>query len=155
MNDLSNRISTVIDLNAHDAQQPEGTSTLAVARAIHKASWDHNPGRAVTDIPFFDALNVPAQVMLCDMAVAGEMIWDRYAAERLEHQLWTVAETYFELYTNKHPLSSEGYADWESAPKDLKAFWYRVAEDSHKAFLEHKHKPRAEAWMELSYGDLS
>lgn len=143
-------ISTALNINADEQQQQEGTSTLDIARAIHRASWKYNEGRTISDIPFFDNLNVAAQVLLADMAVAAEMIFDRYSHETQELQLWNVANVLFEIYTNKHPLSSEGYGDWDSAPADLKLFWHRVAEDCMTTYQDVKHKPRGEAWMDLS-----
>lgn len=142
--------SESIGVNADEQQQQEGTSTLDIARAIHRASWEFNEGRTSTDILLFDNLGVPSQVMLSDMAVAAELIFDHYSHEPKDLQLWNVAETYFEIYTNKHPLSSEGFADWNSAPKDLKAFWYRIAERSLQEHETVKHKRRATSWMEIN-----
>jgi len=142
-------ISTALNINADEQQQQEGTSTLDIARAIHRASWKYNEGRTISDIPFFDNLNVAAQVLLADMAVSAELIFDRYSHETRELQLWNVANVLFEIYTNKHPLSSEGYGDWDSAPTDLKLFWFRVAEDCQEEYDKVKHKPRGESWMEI------
>lgn len=139
--------SISIGVSADHENVPEGTSTLDVARAIHRASWVHNPGRTITDIPFFDNLSVPAQVLLCDSAYVVEMICDRYADEDSDLLEWNVAEALFGVYLN-HPLSSEGAADWISAPRDLKHYWKNLARSAIEEYRLKKDKKRAEPWWE-------
>lgn len=138
-------LNPVIDHNV------EGTSTMALARELHRSSWVHNQGRLVTDIPLFDALDDVARFHLLETAYAVEQLLEVYDTEEEELLKWNTAETLFRAYSG-HPAGGESIPNlpWRTAPNDLKILYYRYAEDVLREWYLRKTLPRHKGWLEVT-----
>lgn len=126
----------------------EHTSTVALARALHHASWAHNPGRMIVDIPVFDALPEADKFHLVEVAYAAECLLDQYDHEEEKLLLWNLAEILYRAYVG-HPASDIPNLPWESAPTDVGILWYRYAEGVLKRWREVKSLPRHKGWLNV------
>src|SRR4051812_4179115 len=118
------------DINPIPEQDPEGTSTMALARELHRSSWIHNVGRVVTDIPLFDALDDVARFHLLETAYAAEQLLEQYDTEEEKLLLWNLSEVLYRAYVG-HPAGGESIPNlpWRNAPNDMKLLYYRYAVD--------------------------
>lgn len=131
-------------------QEVEGTSTLALARELHRSSWVHNQGRTISDIPLFDALDEIAKFHLLETAYAAEQLLEQYDTEEEKLLTWNLAETLYRAYVG-HPAGGESTPNlpWRTAPNDLKVLYYRYAEDVLREWYMKKSLPRHKGWLEV------
>lgn len=139
------------ELNPIIEQNPEGTSTMALARELHRSSWVHNQGRMVTDIPLFDALDEIARFHLLETAYVAEQLLEQYDTEEEKLLTWNLAETLFRAYAG-HPAGGESIPNlpWRTCPNDLKLLYYRYAEDVLREWYCKKMLPRHKGWLEVT-----
>lgn len=128
----------------------EHTSTVCLARELHRSSWVHNQGRTVDDIPLFDALDDMAKFHLIETACAAEALLEQFDTEEEKLLTWNLAETIYRAYVG-HPAGGESTPNlpWRTAPNSLKALYYHYAEDVLRSWYLHKHLPRHKGWMEV------
>lgn len=143
---MSNEVSKMLEAVPLDL---EHTSTMALAREMHRASWRHNPGRMTVDIPLFDNLPELGKFHLLETAYAAETLLDQYDHEEEKLLTWNLAEVMYTAYTH-HPASDLPPLPWVSAPTDVGVLWYRMASDVLKEWYLKKGLPRHKGWLDFS-----
>ena len=129
-----------MELNSILTADNSGTRTLAMARAMFRASWDYNDGRRVDDIPFFDDLPDAGKQVLMDSCAAAEVLLSEFGNEDERLVLGNLAWTLFDAY-HAHPFCSEPHHPFDKAPDDMKALWVKYARAVLDAFYANKYLP--------------
>lgn len=144
----------LIELDGAQQEAPiDETSTIRVAKEFFRASWKHNPGRRVDDIPLFDSLPPESQFHLLECASAAERLLDEYGNENEELVRYNTAVVLYDAY-HKHPASSLPELPWDTAPTDVKTLWMAYATDVLSAYYQFKQLPRHKPWIEIKVKKL-
>ena len=128
----------------------ENTSTYALAQELFRASWVHNVGRTVHDVPLWDALDDVAKFHLIETAYAAEQLLQQYDTEEEKLLTWNLAEVLFRAYSG-HPAGGDSIPNlpWRNAPNDFKILYYKYAEQVLTTWYLNKHLPRHKGWLEV------
>lgn len=130
-------------------RNPDGTSTMELARELFRASWTFNVGRTVNDIPLFDSLDSVDQFHLLETAYACEQLLEKYDTEEEKVLTWNLARVAFEAYCG-HPASQVPNLPWDSAPRDMKTLYYRYAQWVLAKWYQVKTLPRHKGWLQVN-----
>lgn len=139
---------TSLNIERNDESGLEGTSTLELARELHRSAIKNNVGRTIYDAISFDTLGDMGRFHLLDIAAVGERFLMEFPDESGQLLIWNLARTIFEAYYS-HPVDSTPNLGWEKAPNDLKLLWYRYAEDFLRIWYSVKGLPRYPGWLQV------
>lgn len=137
--------SQPIELPTEDVQN---TSTMCLARELHRSSWKWNIGRTVHDLPLFDSLGELAQFHLLDTAAAAQKLLNAFPDESGQLLTWNCAEALYLAY-HAHPADKTPHGSWDDAPKEMKLLWYRYAEDFITEYYRVRGLPAYNGWMDV------
>lgn len=126
----------------------EGTSTLELARELHRAAWAANPGRTIYDVLTWEGLSPIAQAHLLDCAAAAEAILYFYDAEEQQLLTWNVSETVYRAY-HEHPFSNVPDLPWITAPDEVKRLWFEYGKAIVNRWYLVKHLPQMVPWLNI------
>lgn len=115
-----------MDLSELLNKDTSNTRTEHMARELHRASWLHNEGRTVYDIPLYDALDEFSKQQLMDTVAAVEVLLTQFPNEEYELTRYNVAVTLYDAY-HAHPFWDGPRFPFNNAPTDMKKLWMSYA----------------------------